>query len=65
MPKMKTRKAVAKRFKLTKKGKIKRSRAFRSHIRSKKSSKRKRFLRGKDLVSRADKQKLRKQMPYW
>lgn len=62
---MKTRKSVAKRFKLTKKGKILRSRAFRSHIRSKKSSKRKRFLRGKDLVHIADKQKLRRQMPYW
>lgn len=65
MPKMKTRKSIAKRFKLTKKGKIKRSRAFRSHIRSKKSSKRKRFLRKRDLVHGADRLKMRRQMPYW
>jgi len=65
MPKLKTRKAVAKRFKRTKKGKIKRSRAFRGHIRTKKSSKRKRFLRGRDLVSPADHKKLKRQMPYW
>ena len=54
MPKLKTRKAIAKRFKLTKKGKIKRARAFKGHILTKKSSKRKRFLRGKDLVHRTD-----------
>lgn len=65
MPKLKTRKAIAKRFRISKKGKILRSRAFRSHKRTKKSSKRKRFLRGKDLVSIADKKKIRRQMPYW
>ena len=65
MPKLKTRKAVAKRFKLTKKGKIKRSRAFSGHIMTKKSSKRKRFLRGKDLVSKSDRQRIKRQMPYW
>jgi large subunit ribosomal protein L35 len=65
MPKQKTRKAVAKRFKLTKRGKIKRSRAFSGHIMTKKSSKRKRFLRGKDLVSKSDRQKIKRQMPYW
>ena len=65
MPKLKTRKAVIKRFRLTKRGKIKRSHAFRSHIRTKKSAKRKRYLRGRALVSKADRQKLRKQIPYW
>ncbi|MBL7068634.1 MAG: 50S ribosomal protein L35 [Candidatus Omnitrophica bacterium] len=65
MPKLKTRKAVAKRFKLTKRGKIKRSRAFSGHIRTKKSAKRKRFLRGRDIVSKADEKKLKRQMPYW
>lgn len=65
MPKLKTRKAVAKRFKRTKSGKIKRSRAFSSHIKTKKSPKRKRFLRSRDLVSNADKHKIKKQMPYW
>lgn len=65
MPKMKTRKAIAKRFKRTKKGKIKRSRAFRGHIRTKKSSKRKRFLRGRDLASKGDTKKIKRQMPGW
>jgi len=64
MPKMRTKKAVLKRFKMTKRGKIKRLRAFRSHLKSKKSAKRKRFLRGKALVSSADKHKIRKQLPY-
>jgi len=54
MPKFKTCKAVAKRFKLTKKGKLKRSRAYKSHILSKKSRKRKRLLRRKDFISRVD-----------
>ena len=64
MPKLKTRKAVAKRFRMTKSGKIKRSRAFRGHIKTSKSRKRKRFLGRADLVSRADFKKLKKQMPY-
>ncbi|MEO0234773.1 MAG: 50S ribosomal protein L35 [candidate division WOR-3 bacterium] len=45
MPKLKTKKTVAKRFKLTKSGKVKRQRAYKSHILTKKSSKRKRKLR--------------------
>ncbi|NQT06812.1 MAG: 50S ribosomal protein L35 [Candidatus Omnitrophica bacterium] len=65
MPKMKTRRCVAKRFRLTKKGKIKRSRAFSGHIMTKKSSKRKRYLKRSTIVSKADEKKLRKQMPYW
>jgi len=65
MPKLKTRKAIAKRFKLTKRGKIKRPRAFSGHIRTKKSAKRKRFLRGKDTVHKADEKKIKRQMPYW
>ena len=65
MPKLKTRKAVAKRFKLTKKGRIKRSKAFSGHLKTKKSSKRKRFLRGKGLVSKSDEKKMKRQMPYW
>lgn len=54
MPKMKTRKAVAKRFKLTATGKIKRSSAGRGHLLSGKSRKRKRHLRRGALVSGAD-----------
>ena len=45
MPKMKTKKSAAKRFKLTASGKLKRNKAFTSHILTKKSPKRKRNLR--------------------
>ena len=45
MPKAKTKKAVAKRMKLTATGKVKRSHAFRSHILSRRTTKRKRHLR--------------------
>ncbi len=65
MPKLKTRRCIAKRFKLTKSGKIKRRRAYRGHIKTKKSSKRKRFLRNDDLVHKSDAKKLKRQMPYW
>ncbi|HCX65533.1 MAG TPA: 50S ribosomal protein L35 [Eubacteriaceae bacterium] len=45
MPKMKSHRGAAKRFKLTKSGKVKRAKAYRSHILTKKSQKRKRKLR--------------------
>ena len=45
MPKIKTHKGAAKRFGVTKNGKVKRGKAFRSHILNKKSTKRKRALR--------------------
>ena len=45
MPKMKTHKGAKKRFKITGSGKVKRMKAFKSHILTKKSPKRKRFLR--------------------
>lgn len=51
MPKMKTRKAVAKRFKLTATGQLKRSRPGRRHLLEKKSSKHKRSLSRRLLVS--------------
>lgn len=54
MLKNKTHSGAAKRFKVTATGKIKRKRAFKSHILEKKSSKRKRKLRKYDLVSGAD-----------
>ncbi len=53
MPKMKTLRGAAKRFKRSKNG-IKRGSAFRSHILTKKSQKRKRFLRGPHVVDKAD-----------
>jgi len=51
MPKMKSNRAAKKRFKLTGNGKIKREKAYRSHILTKKSSKRKRHLGKATLVS--------------
>ena len=54
MPKMKTRSAAKKRFSKTATGKIKRASAYRSHILTSKTTKRKRKLRGRHLVSKAD-----------
>ena len=54
MPKMKTRSSAKKRFKITGTGKVKRSTAYRSHILSSKTTKRKRKLRGPHYVSKAD-----------
>ena len=53
MPKMKTRKAVAGKFKVTASGKLKRAKPGKRHILTKKTSKRKRKLRRPDLVSKA------------
>jgi large subunit ribosomal protein L35 len=50
MPKMKTHKGAKKRFKITGSGKVKRMRAFKSHILTKKSSKRKRHLRQSAII---------------
>ena len=54
MPKQKTHKGAAKRFKVTGTGKIKRKKAYGRHILTKKSRKRKRGLRKAGLVSEAD-----------
>lgn len=54
MPKVKTKSGAKKRFKLTGKGKIKRKHAFKSHILTKKSKKRKRALTNSGLVHEAD-----------
>ena len=64
MPKLKTRKAVKKRFRFTKKGRIKRSKSFRSHILTKKSGKRKMGLRKATLVSKTQERTIKKLMPY-
>ena len=64
MPKMKTHRGAAKRFKKTASGKFKRGHAFKSHILEKKSAKRKRNLRQSTMVSAADTQKLRELLPY-
>lgn len=64
MPKMKTNRAAAKRFKLTGTGKLKRAKAFKSHILTKKSSKTKRKLRKTDYVSSSQEKVMKKILPY-
>lgn len=64
MPKLKTHKGAAKRFKKTATGKIKRSKAFRRHILTSKETKRKRHLGRATLVSDADAPKVRRMIPY-
>lgn len=64
MPKMKTHRGAAKRFKMTGTGKIKRSKAYKSHILEKKSKKRKRNLRQPGLVHAADFKSIKKLLPY-
>ena len=64
MPKIKTRRAAAKRFKVTGSGEFKRAKAFKSHILEKKSPARKRNLRKATLVSKADYERLTKMLPY-
>lgn len=54
MPKMKSSRAAAKRFRFTGTGKIRRNKAYASHILTKKSQKRKRNLRKTGLVDKAD-----------
>jgi large subunit ribosomal protein L35 len=64
MPKQKTNRAAAKRFKLTASGRIKRGKAYHSHILTKKTRKRKRNLRRGDMVSDADEKNVKKILPY-
>lgn len=64
MPKMKTHRGAAKRFKKTKKGKFKREKAFRSHLLTHKSGKRRRQLRKDENLSMMDEKRVRKLLPY-
>lgn len=64
MPKLKTKKAVKKRFRLTKKGKIKRSRSSKRHILTKKSGKRRRALRKSAFVQKTEAKTIKKLLPY-
>ncbi len=64
MPKMKTKKAAAKRFKVRSSGGIKRSQAFKRHILTKKTTKNKRHLRGMTSVHAADEGLIRAMLPY-
>ncbi|MFM7200861.1 MAG: 50S ribosomal protein L35 [Myxococcota bacterium] len=63
MPKLKTNRGAAKRFRFTASGKVKRSQAFKRHILTKKSSKRKRELRGTTLVAKVDEANIRRLLP--
>ncbi|WP_088340803.1 50S ribosomal protein L35 [Robiginitalea sediminis] len=62
MPKMKTKSSAKKRFKLTGTGKIKRKHAYKSHILTKKSKKRKLRLTHSTLVDKADEQSIKEQL---
>jgi large subunit ribosomal protein L35 len=63
MPKMKTKRAAAKRFKRTGTGKVKRHHNFKDHILTKKSPKRKRKLRKAGLIAKADLGRIARAMP--
>lgn len=64
MPKMKSNRAAAKRFRFTGSGKVKRAKAFKSHILTKKSPKRKRNLRGTTTVDPSNEKKIKRILPY-
>ena len=64
MPKLKTRKAAAKRFKATGTGKFMRRRAFRNHLLDHKSTKLKRHLATKAVVDDSDADNVRAMVPY-
>jgi large subunit ribosomal protein L35 len=64
MPKMKTKKSAAKRFKMRGSGSIKRSSAYMRHILTKKSTKRKRQLRGTSTVDQTNRQQILSMLPY-
>ncbi|HNZ03727.1 MAG TPA: 50S ribosomal protein L35 [Myxococcota bacterium] len=63
MPKMKTNRAAAKRLGVTASGHVKRAKAFKSHILTKKEHKRKRNLRQGTLVAASDMKKVRRLLP--
>jgi large subunit ribosomal protein L35 len=60
MPKMKTHRGAAKRFKKTATGRVKRWHAFTSHILTKKSPKRKRYLRQSALLAKGDEKRVKR-----
>lgn len=64
MPKMKTKRAAAKRITATGTGKLKRNKAFKSHILTKKTTKRKRNLRKSTLVDSTNMKNMHKVLPY-
>ncbi len=64
MPKMKTSRAAAKRFKVTGSGKLVRNKAYKSHILTKKTTKRKRNLRKDIIMDETNVKSMKKILPY-
>ena len=64
MSKLKTKKAAAKRFKVTGTGKLKRMKAYKSHILTKKTTKRKRNLRKATITDATNVKNMKKILPY-
>ncbi|MFP4662705.1 MAG: 50S ribosomal protein L35 [Halanaerobiales bacterium] len=64
MPKIKTHKGILKRVKKTANGKLKRSKAFHSHIMTKKSGGKKRDLRQADLIDKTYEKRYKQLLPY-
>lgn len=64
MPKLKTHKGAAKRFKKTGTGKIKRSKAYKSHLLTGKTSRRTRHLRKSGLIDKTNLDNIKKLLPY-
>jgi large subunit ribosomal protein L35 len=64
MPKLKTKSGAKKRFKVTGTGKIKRKKAFKNHILTKKGTKQKRRLSHKGIVKKSDENNVKFMLPY-
>ena len=64
MPKLKTKRAAAKRFKVTGTGKLKSNKANKSHILTKKTTKRKRGLRKATMTDKTNEKNMKKILPY-
>ena len=64
MPKMKTHRGAAKRFRVTGSGKVRRNHGYKSHMLTKKSSKRRRNLRQPTLVAETEQKRILKLIPY-
>lgn len=62
MPKMKTHRGAAKRFKVTGSGKIKKNNAYKSHLLESKTSKRKRGLRKAEIISSGDQRRVKRML---
>jgi large subunit ribosomal protein L35 len=64
MPKIKTNRGAAKRFRVSSTGKVKRKRAYQRHILTSKPAKRKRAMRRPQYVDKVDEKNIKKLLPY-